>query len=157
MIWDWVLHHGYSCMLTGTMSACFVSLCTCSSTSAACVWLTDDFFFSAQLRENLEESINQLQTQRPSRSNGARSESASASPLHTSDLEGGSWSGVGSRKCYSLPLDHILKKKSNMISFVIFRRPAFLSHFSTEGLHRHGNTKAQEKEVSVCGCAFQGC
>ncbi|XP_008310994.1 centrosomal protein of 128 kDa isoform X2 [Cynoglossus semilaevis] len=46
----------------------------------------------ALLRENLEESINQLQTQRPSRSNGARSESASASPLHTSDLEGGSWS-----------------------------------------------------------------
>ncbi|XP_034756070.1 centrosomal protein of 128 kDa isoform X2 [Etheostoma cragini] len=39
----------------------------------------------ALLRENLEESINQLQTQRVSRSNGAHS--ASASTLHTSDLE----------------------------------------------------------------------
>ncbi|XP_078130958.1 centrosomal protein of 128 kDa isoform X3 [Sander vitreus] len=37
------------------------------------------------LRETLEESISQLQTQRVSRSNGARS--ASASTLHTSDLE----------------------------------------------------------------------
>uniref|UniRef100_A0A3Q3RWT6 Centrosomal protein 128 n=1 Tax=Mastacembelus armatus TaxID=205130 RepID=A0A3Q3RWT6_9TELE len=43
----------------------------------------------ALLRENLEESISQLQTQRLSRSNGARSASASASAstLHTSDLE----------------------------------------------------------------------
>ncbi|KAI3364500.1 hypothetical protein L3Q82_011292, partial [Scortum barcoo] len=41
----------------------------------------------ALLRENLEESISQLQTQRLSRSNGARSASASASSLHTSDLE----------------------------------------------------------------------
>ncbi|XP_038583184.1 centrosomal protein of 128 kDa isoform X2 [Micropterus salmoides] len=39
----------------------------------------------ALLRENLEESISQLQTQRLGRSNGARS--ASASTLHTSDLE----------------------------------------------------------------------
>ncbi|XP_032398417.1 centrosomal protein of 128 kDa isoform X2 [Etheostoma spectabile] len=39
----------------------------------------------ALLRENLEESISQLQTQRVSRSNGAQS--ASASTLHTSDLE----------------------------------------------------------------------
>ncbi|XP_040921070.1 centrosomal protein of 128 kDa [Toxotes jaculatrix] len=39
------------------------------------------------LRENLEESISQLQTQRLSRSNGIRSASASASTLHTSDLE----------------------------------------------------------------------
>ncbi|XP_058470315.1 centrosomal protein of 128 kDa isoform X6 [Solea solea] len=46
----------------------------------------------ALLRENLEESINQLQTQRLSRSNGARSASASASTLHTSELEGGSGS-----------------------------------------------------------------
>ncbi|XP_031728653.1 centrosomal protein of 128 kDa isoform X2 [Anarrhichthys ocellatus] len=38
----------------------------------------------ALLRENLEESISQLQTQRVSRPNGA---SASASTLHTSDLE----------------------------------------------------------------------
>ncbi|XP_068564745.1 centrosomal protein of 128 kDa-like isoform X2 [Cebidichthys violaceus] len=43
----------------------------------------------ALLRENLEESISQLQTQRVSRSNGA---SASASTLHTSDLEAGSGS-----------------------------------------------------------------
>ncbi|KAM9703298.1 centrosomal protein of 128 kDa isoform 2-T2 [Menidia menidia] len=42
----------------------------------------------ALLRENLEESISQLQTQRLSRTNGARS--ASASTLHTSDLEDGS-------------------------------------------------------------------
>ncbi|XP_074471751.1 centrosomal protein of 128 kDa isoform X3 [Sebastes fasciatus] len=46
----------------------------------------------ALLRENLEESISQLQTQRVSRSNGARSASASASTLHTSDLEAGSGS-----------------------------------------------------------------
>ncbi|KAM7368186.1 hypothetical protein PAMP_014432 [Pampus punctatissimus] len=39
----------------------------------------------ALLRDNLEESISQLQSQRVSRSNGARS--ASASTLHTSDLE----------------------------------------------------------------------
>nr|XP_020489101.1 centrosomal protein of 128 kDa isoform X4 [Labrus bergylta] len=43
----------------------------------------------AVLRDNLEESISQLQTQRLSRSNGARSASASASAstLQTSDLE----------------------------------------------------------------------
>uniref|UniRef100_A0A3B4ZPF4 Centrosomal protein 128 n=1 Tax=Stegastes partitus TaxID=144197 RepID=A0A3B4ZPF4_9TELE len=41
----------------------------------------------ALLRENLEESISQLQTQRLSRANGTRSASASASPLHTSDLD----------------------------------------------------------------------
>ncbi|XP_054474484.1 centrosomal protein of 128 kDa [Anoplopoma fimbria] len=41
----------------------------------------------ALLRDNLEESISQLQTQRVSRSNGARSASASASTLRTSDLE----------------------------------------------------------------------
>ncbi|KAM6992623.1 centrosomal protein of 128 kDa isoform 4-T4 [Tautogolabrus adspersus] len=41
----------------------------------------------AVLRDNLEESISQLQTQRLSRSNGARSASASASTLQTSDLE----------------------------------------------------------------------
>ncbi|KAM7395744.1 hypothetical protein PAMA_007157 [Pampus argenteus] len=40
----------------------------------------------AMLRDNLEESISQLQSQRVSRSNGVRS--ASASTLHTSDLEG---------------------------------------------------------------------
>ncbi|XP_075904452.1 centrosomal protein of 128 kDa isoform X2 [Nelusetta ayraudi] len=39
------------------------------------------------LRESLEESISQLQSQRLSRSNGARSASASTSPLHTSDLD----------------------------------------------------------------------
>ncbi|XP_017264696.1 centrosomal protein of 128 kDa isoform X1 [Kryptolebias marmoratus] len=39
----------------------------------------------AVLRENLEESISQLQTQRLSRTNGVHS--ASASTLHTSDLE----------------------------------------------------------------------
>ncbi|XP_063757435.1 centrosomal protein of 128 kDa isoform X2 [Eleginops maclovinus] len=39
------------------------------------------------LRENLEESISQLQTQRVRRPNGGRSASASASTLHTSDLE----------------------------------------------------------------------
>ncbi|KAE8287071.1 Centrosomal protein of 128 kDa [Larimichthys crocea] len=46
----------------------------------------------ALLRENLEESISQLQTQRLGRANGTRSASASASPLHTSDLEAGSGS-----------------------------------------------------------------
>ncbi|KAK2856502.1 hypothetical protein Q5P01_005237 [Channa striata] len=39
------------------------------------------------LRENLEESISQLQTQRRIRSNGVRSASTSASTLHSSDLE----------------------------------------------------------------------
>ncbi|KAF3702623.1 Centrosomal protein of 128 kDa [Channa argus] len=39
------------------------------------------------LRENLEESISQLQTQRLMRSNGVRSASGSASTLQTSDLE----------------------------------------------------------------------
>ncbi|XP_029983691.1 centrosomal protein of 128 kDa [Sphaeramia orbicularis] len=41
----------------------------------------------ALLRESLEESISQLQAQRGSRHNGTRSASASASPLHTSDLD----------------------------------------------------------------------
>lgn len=41
----------------------------------------------AMLRENLEDSIHQLQAQRISRRNGTRSASASASPLHTSDLD----------------------------------------------------------------------
>ncbi|XP_051792519.1 centrosomal protein of 128 kDa isoform X2 [Acanthochromis polyacanthus] len=41
----------------------------------------------ALLRENLEESISQLQAQRLSRANGTRSASASASTLHTSDLD----------------------------------------------------------------------
>lgn len=41
----------------------------------------------ALLRENLEDSINQLQAQRTSRRNGTRSASVSASPLHTSDLD----------------------------------------------------------------------
>ncbi|KAM3860917.1 centrosomal protein of 128 kDa [Diretmus argenteus] len=44
----------------------------------------------ALLRENLEESISQLQAQRLSRSNGIQS--ASASSLHTSDPEAGSGS-----------------------------------------------------------------
>ncbi|KAM4633760.1 centrosomal protein of 128 kDa [Polymixia lowei] len=46
----------------------------------------------ALLRENLEESINQLQAQRLRRSTGTRSASASASTLNTSDLEAGSGS-----------------------------------------------------------------
>ncbi|KAM3603485.1 uncharacterized protein V6R79_023309 [Siganus canaliculatus] len=41
----------------------------------------------ALLRENLEESISQLQTQRLARTNGVCSASASSSVLHTSDLE----------------------------------------------------------------------
>ncbi|KAK5880399.1 hypothetical protein CesoFtcFv8_023431 [Champsocephalus esox] len=44
------------------------------------------------LRDNLEESISQLQTQRVCRTKGAPSASASASTLHTSDLEAGSGS-----------------------------------------------------------------
>ncbi|XP_070782333.1 centrosomal protein of 128 kDa [Enoplosus armatus] len=52
----------------------------------------------ALLRENLEESIGQLQTQRLSRTNGARSASASASTLHTSDLE--ACSGSDSQRFY---------------------------------------------------------
>ncbi|KAM9338959.1 centrosomal protein of 128 kDa [Symphorus nematophorus] len=41
----------------------------------------------ALLRENLEESISQLQTKRLGRANGTRSASGSVSTLHTSDLE----------------------------------------------------------------------
>ncbi|XP_072300874.1 centrosomal protein of 128 kDa-like [Eucyclogobius newberryi] len=41
----------------------------------------------ALLRENLEDSISQLQAQRQSGRNGTKSASASASPLHTSDLD----------------------------------------------------------------------
>uniref|UniRef100_A0A3Q0S4L4 Centrosomal protein 128 n=1 Tax=Amphilophus citrinellus TaxID=61819 RepID=A0A3Q0S4L4_AMPCI len=49
----------------------------------------------ALLRENLEESISQLQTQRLGLSNGVRS--SSASTLHTSDLEAFSGSALLSR------------------------------------------------------------
>lgn len=61
-------------------------------------------FFLHQLRENLEESISQLQTQRRGRSNGARSASTSASTLHTSDLEACSGSGMERRirSCFQL-------------------------------------------------------
>ncbi|XP_060908505.1 centrosomal protein of 128 kDa-like isoform X4 [Labrus mixtus] len=56
----------------------------------------------AVLRDNLEESISQLQTQRLSRSNGARSASASASAsastLQTSDLE--AFSGSEGQRFY---------------------------------------------------------
>ncbi|XP_072218525.1 centrosomal protein of 128 kDa isoform X4 [Leuresthes tenuis] len=55
----------------------------------------------ALLRESLEESISQLQTQRLSRINRVRS--ASASTLHTSDLEGGSES-EDQRFCPTSPL-----------------------------------------------------
>ncbi|XP_055005588.1 centrosomal protein of 128 kDa isoform X2 [Boleophthalmus pectinirostris] len=41
----------------------------------------------ALLRENLEDSISQLQAQRRSGRHGTKSASASASPLHTSDLD----------------------------------------------------------------------
>uniref|UniRef100_A0AAV2K8P0 Centrosomal protein of 128 kDa n=1 Tax=Knipowitschia caucasica TaxID=637954 RepID=A0AAV2K8P0_KNICA len=41
----------------------------------------------ALLRENLEDSISQLQAQRQSGRSGTKSASASASPLHTSDLD----------------------------------------------------------------------
>ncbi|CAM9341657.1 unnamed protein product [Lampetra planeri] len=51
----------------------------------------------AVLRDNLEESINQLQTQRMSRSNDGPS--VSASTLHTSDLE--ACSGSDGQRCYS--------------------------------------------------------
>lgn len=51
-----------------------------------------------QLRESLEESISQLQSQRLSRSTGARSASASTSPLHTSDLDACSGSGLDRRQ-----------------------------------------------------------
>lgn len=57
-------------------------------------------FLLHQLRENLEESISQLQTQRLGRSNGVRSASASASTLHTSDLEACSGSGVEKQKAF---------------------------------------------------------
>lgn len=53
-------------------------------------------FFLHQLRGNLEESISQLQTQRLSRTNGLHS--ASASTLHTSDLEP-SGSGMENTRC----------------------------------------------------------
>uniref|UniRef100_W5MR26 Centrosomal protein 128 n=1 Tax=Lepisosteus oculatus TaxID=7918 RepID=W5MR26_LEPOC len=55
----------------------------------------------ATLRENLEESINQLRSQRLRRNSGARS--ASLSTLHTSDLDGGSAS-EGHHYCPTSPL-----------------------------------------------------
>lgn len=64
------------------------------------------YFFMHQLRENLEESISQLQTQR--RSNGVRS--SSASTLHTSDLEASSGSGM--KKMTSRTSDRVLFSKS---------------------------------------------
>lgn len=70
-----VLHFVF-CLLQASLSVCHLFVCP------------------HQLRENLEESITQLQTQRLSRSNGVRSASASASTLHTSDLEACSGSGV---------------------------------------------------------------
>ncbi|PWA27897.1 hypothetical protein CCH79_00000217 [Gambusia affinis] len=48
------------------------------------------------LRESLEDSINQLQTRRLSRTNGVRS--SSVSPLHNSDLE--SYSGSEEKRFY---------------------------------------------------------
>uniref|UniRef100_A0A3B3Z824 Centrosomal protein 128 n=1 Tax=Periophthalmus magnuspinnatus TaxID=409849 RepID=A0A3B3Z824_9GOBI len=48
----------------------------------------------ALLRENLEDSISQLQAQRLSGRSGTKSASASASPLHTSDLDLYSESGT---------------------------------------------------------------
>ena len=52
---------------------------------------------TTQLKENLEESIGQLQSQRLRRTNGGV-RSASASTLHTSDLEQqGSGSGINGR------------------------------------------------------------
>uniref|UniRef100_A0A3P8TCJ1 Centrosomal protein 128 n=1 Tax=Amphiprion percula TaxID=161767 RepID=A0A3P8TCJ1_AMPPE len=50
----------------------------------------------ALLRENLEDSISQLQAHRLSRPNGTRSASASASTLHTSDLDACSESALDS-------------------------------------------------------------
>lgn len=144
-------------MLTGTMSACFVSLCTCSSTSAACVWLTDDFFFLPSSGKTWRSPSISYKPRGP----------AAPTVLEVNQLQPHLFTPVTWREGHGQVWGHgnvihshlvIFKKKNcNMISFVIFRRPAFLSHFSTEGLHRHGNTKAQEKEVSVCGCAFQGC
>ncbi|KAF7667018.1 hypothetical protein LDENG_00081530 [Lucifuga dentata] len=58
----------------------------------------------ALLRENLEESINQLQAQRQSRSTRPRSATASASTLHTSDLEALSGSDGQQRFVPSSPL-----------------------------------------------------
>lgn len=64
------------------------------------------YFFMHQLRENLEESISQLQTQR--RSNEVQS--SSASTLHTSDLE--AFSGSGMKKMTSRTNDRVLFSKS---------------------------------------------
>ena len=70
--------------------------CSCNRTNADHLHC-----FVHQLKENLEESISQLQSQRrrrPSPSQRQRRSSASASTLHTSDLEAGSGpdSGPGS-------------------------------------------------------------
>lgn len=62
---------------------------------------THGYIFVHQLRENLEESISQLQTQRLSRCNGVGAASASASTLHTSDLEAFSGSGINQSIKYS--------------------------------------------------------
>lgn len=82
-------------------------LCLKTTTKTSlCLLLSHLYFFMHQLRENLEESISQLQTQR--RSNGVRS--SSASTLHTSDLEASSGSGM--KKMTSRTSDRVLFSKS---------------------------------------------
>lgn len=119
-----------------------------------------DIFFSIhfpllhQLRESLEESISQLQTQRQSRSNGARSASASTSPLHTSDLEARSGSGAQERQLLLSLRFPSFEVVTRAVLSECFRWSTFLPHLSAERLYRH---KPSEEEVSLCLCSFQGC
>lgn len=80
--------------------------CLKTTKTSLCLLLSHLYFFMHQLRENLEESISQLQTQR--RSDGVRS--SSASTLHTSDLE--AFSGSGMKKMTSRTSDWVLFSKS---------------------------------------------
>lgn len=119
-----------------------------------------DFPLLHQLRESLEESISQLQSQRLSRSNGARSASASTSPLHPSDLELHSGSGVERRQLLPSVCSLGFAVVTCAILSGCFRWSTFLCHLSAERRHRHKPSEEedeQEEEVSLCLCSFRGC
>lgn len=138
-----------ACLCNILVFECFPSIFFNSS------YYSGHFPLLHQLRESLEESISQLQTQRLSRSNGARSASASTSPMHTSDLEAHSGSGVGRRQVLSSLCFLSFAVVTCAVFFECFRWSAFLSHLSAERLCRH--KPPSEEEVSLCLCSFQGC
>ncbi|KAI1897265.1 hypothetical protein AGOR_G00081530 [Albula goreensis] len=79
----------------------------------------------ATLREDLEESIQQLRSQRLQRTSTGRS--ASVSTLHTSDLEPGSASD-GHRYCPTSPLRDYTGRRRSRSATVRFRDPGQTQH-----------------------------